>query len=327
MSLFNTLTGESWRNAIHMARTEPNEKLAIIRAKIKSMQLTQKILILQSSASTAPEWVRQCQRTVELWADLNKFEYIHVGDEMFAFTPEYGRPFTKIQISDLARIRLINAHLSLGHYEAVYWLDSDFLIWNIYEFKLPLPLPGSVVCAREAYHTDHGTAIQLNNSVLGFCRREDAQALADLTAAALDAWRWSSITPPHIIAGPKVISKIIFPLRRIIAKQAGCFSEFTIARILGPWLSGRAHLWWLSLANGATLRAANLCSSRSVDPKTMDAVVTDLICGDVPELNSWESAAPIYRAWLAISNFPFRVRCWIQTRLQKMRKSLIRTSA
>lgn len=282
-----------------------------------------KILILQSSAKGVPQWIRQCQRSVEEWCVLNRYAYIHFGDAMFDFVSEYDKPFTKIQRSDLGRIRLMESHLCLGHYDAVYWLDSDFLIWNIYEFKLPMPTPGAVVCAREAHHTPNGTTIMLNNSVLGFCRREDARVLSDLTAATLDEWKGGDITPPHIIAGPMVLSKPRFPLRKIIAKQAGCFSDVTINKILGPWLAGRTHLWWLSLAGGATLRAANLCSSRRTSNDTMEALVADLVVGFDHELGGWANFSGIYRAWLEARNFPFRVKCWTQTRARRIRKSLI----
>ncbi len=320
MSLFQTLTGESWRRAIKMARTEPNEVLLKIYSKLLPMK---KILILQSSPAHAPEWVRDCKRTVEMWCIHNGYEYIHFGDTLFQFAPEFDKPFTKIQRSDLARLRIMESHLALNYYDAVYWLDADFLIWNIYEFQLPMPEPGSVVCAREAHHANGRIAILINNSVLGFCRCADAHVLSALTMAALEPWRNGETTPPHTIAGPMVLSKLRFPLRRIIAKQAGCFSDDTIKRIVGPWILGRKHLWWLSLANGATLKGANLCSSRETAPATMKVLVADMIQGQDYELGGWKYASPIYRASLIVAALPFRIRCWLQTRAQAIRKTLM----
>ncbi len=323
MSLFKTLTGESWRRAIQMGRTETNEAAKKIFAALRSMK---KILILQSSAPDAPQWVRECMHSVELWCEQKGYQYAHFGDSIFSFVPEFTHPFTKVQRSDLARLRLMEAHLCLNHYDAVYWLDADFLIWNIYEFDLPRPVPGSVVCAREAYHTPVSITLLLNNSVMGFCRREDAHTLAVLTENALNPWKDKTVTPPHIVAGPLVISRLRFPLRRIIAKQAGCFSDFTISRILGPWLAGRAHLWWLSLASGATLKGANLCSSRKVDGATMEALVADMIHGEDRELGGWKYASPIYRGYLRVSAIPFRARCWLQTRWLRIREAPIPAS-
>ncbi len=320
MSLFQTLTGESWRRAIQMSRTETNDVLARIRSKIHPMKKT---IILQSSPKGAPEWIRDCMHTVELWSELHGYEYMHYGDRLFDFAPEFDKPFTKIQRSDLARLRLMEAHLSLNHYEAVYWLDADFLIWNIYEFELPRPVLGSVVCAREAYHASHGVTILLNNSVLGFCCADDARQVSGLTKAALEPWKNGMASPHHTIAGPDVVSARGFPLRRIIAKQAGCFSDLSIKRILGPWIAGRKHIWWLSLANGATLSGANLCSSRKIDPETMKELVADLIHGEDYELGAWKHASPFYRAWLLVGALPFRLRCWLQTRRAEIRKSLI----
>ncbi len=327
MSLFETLTGESWRRAIHMGRTDPNlVRAAIDAARAKFLAPMNTILILQSSSSTAPRWVRECMNTVQLWADRNGYDYVHVGDELFSYTPEYGAPFTKIQISDLARIRLMKAHLFNHRYAAVYWLDADFLIWNIHEFNLPLPVPGSVVLPMEAFKIHRDYIIQLNNSVLGFCDYEDAAVLETMTKAALDKWKDGVTTPPHIVAGPAVVSKFRFPLRRIIAKQAGCFSETTTRQILGPWHAGREYLRQLSMAHGATLKGANLCSSRNISEDVMEDLIADLIQGYDHEIGQWAHFSAIYRIWLRARIFPFRVKCWLQTRVERIRKTLMPAS-
>ncbi len=310
-----------------MGRTQPNNvRMAIEAMRTKLLASMNTVLILQSSARSAPKWVRECMHSVELWAEFNDYDYIHVGDELFQYATEYGAPFTKIQISDLARIRLMKAHLFNRRYRAVYWLDADFLIWNIYQFKLPMPVPGSVVLPMEAFKNRSDYILQLNNSVLGFCEYEDAAVLERLTKAALDKWRGGTDAPPHIVAGPAVVSKFRFPLRRIIAKQAGCFSETTTLQILGPWYSGRQYLRQLSLAHGATLKGANLCSSRNISENVMESLITDLIQGYDHEIGRWAHLSAIYRIWLRVRNFPFRVRCWLQTRYDGMRKTLIRAS-
>ncbi len=284
------------------------------------------ILIIQSVAPNPKKWIAECMRSVERWAEHSGYEYITVGDELFQYTTEYGTPFTKIQISDLARIRLMKAHLFNDHYAAVYWFDADFLIWNIYEFKLPMPVPGSVVLPMEAFKIHRDYILQLNNSVLGFCEYGDAAVLEKLTKEALDKWKGGTITPPHVVAGPAVVSKFRFPLRRIIAKQAGCFSETTIRQILGPWLTGREYLRQLSMAHGATLKGANLCSSRNISEHTMESLIADLIQGYDHEIGWWTHLSPIYRIWLRVRIFPFRVKCWMQTRCERIRKTLIAVS-
>ncbi len=310
-----------------MGRTQPNNvRMAIEAVRAKVLASMNTILILQSSAPTAPRWVQECMHTVESWANHNGYDYLHVGDELFQYTTEYGAPFTKIQIGDLARIRLMKAHLFNHRYKAVYWLDADFLIWNIYEFKLPMPVPGSVVLPMEAFKLHRDYILQLNNSVLGFCEYEDAAVLERLTKAALDKWKDGVITPPHIVAGPAVVSKFRFPLRRIIAKQAGCFSETTTRQILGPWLTGREYLRQLSMAHGATLKGANLCSSRNISEHVMESLIADLIQGYDHEIGWRAHFSSIYRVWLRVRIFPFRVRCWLQTRYERMRESLIRAS-
>ncbi len=281
-----------------------------------------KILIIQSSPPNTPNWISECMNSVEMWCHEHDHDYLHVGNELFMFTLEYGDPFTRVQQSDLARLHLLEAHMSFGHYKAVYWLDSDFLIWNIYDFELPMPERFSVVCAREAHCTPHGTNILLNNSVLGFCDRIDARIMSDATADAMDAWQRAE-TPPHTIAGPEVLMARSFPLRKIIAKKAGCFSSISIDKILGPWLSGRKHLFWLSVANGASLSGANLCSSRERDDEKMLRFVQDLIHGDDMDIGMWAHFAGLYRAWLWTLNLPFRLRCCIQAQCSRIRNTLM----
>jgi hypothetical protein len=283
-----------------------------------------KILIIQSSAPDCPQWVRECMHSVELWSELNGYQYVHVGDELFQFAPQYREPFTKVTRSDICRLRVIEAHMNFGYYDAAYWIDADFLIWNIYEFALPMPVRGSVVCAREAYFHTKGTTPMVNNSIVGFAHVGDVRVLIGVTEAMLDHWLQTRTTAPRMTyVGTDLFSSWRFPLKQIIAKQAGCLSDQSISLILGPWISGRRHLFWLSMANGDTLRGANLCSSRERDQERMGELVKDLIQGQDLEIGRFKSVAGIYRAYLVLVNIPFRIRCWAQTRIQKIRKSLI----
>ena len=216
-------------------------------------------------------------------------------------------------------------HLGTKHYDAVYWLDADFVIWDVVAFTLPMPRPGAVVLPREVYyHTDGSIELQFNNSVLGFCRWQDANELAMLTSEALDAWAGPGF-PPHTIAGPRVVSRSRLPLERIVANKAACFSEFTIKKILGPRELMWKHLRTISLLHGETVCGANLCSSRNLDNEAMIDVLSRLHRNHGHQIGEWGRFSSICRALLKLRNFPFRVRCWLQTRFERVRGSLTKS--
>jgi hypothetical protein len=287
----------------------------------RNISMKPKIIILQSASPRAPQWIRDCMHTVEQWADLHSYEYLAIGDELFEDLPISMLRFSLPTRSDLGRLQWIRTLLHTKFYDAVYWIDADFLIWNQYEFELPMAQSGAVVCAREATFQDNGdTNLAINNSIVGLCCEDDALRLIELTEQALEDFRRSGQAKPrHTIAGTDLFSARSFPIRRITAKQAGCFSKATFDLILGPWQAGRFHLWSLSLAHGATLRGANLCSSRSCGPEKMSLLISDLIQGTDIELGRWRYFTPVYRVIVVLAALPDRIRCWTISRFRSLR--------
>ncbi len=280
-----------------------------------------KILIIQSCSPRASEWIRDCMHTVETWASLKGYDYQRIGDNLFDFTPISLLQFTNVTRSDFARLAWIWAELKIGKYDAVIWLDADFLIWNPLDFNLPMPEPGAVLCAREAFYFNPvNTPININNSVLGLCCTNDAEILIERSREIL---RRCGATPRMTVIGTDFFSSRKFPLRQIIAKQAGCFSEESIKLILGPHISSRRHLFWLSMASGATLAGANLCSSRETDNIKMKGLVHGLIRWNHLEIGRLRYFSPLYRIYLRIENFPDRIRCWLLSRWYEIRKTPI----
>lgn len=243
-----------------------------------------------------------------------------MGDQLFSYAPEFGPPFSKVTRSDLCRLRAIRYFLSQG-WERVVWIDSDVLIWNAADFTLPEVGTGEVICARESFfHHDGRCALQVNNSIVGFTDPDAVQKLIECSVERLNAALRANHPARMTVIGTDLFSELRFPLRRVFTKQAGCFSETTINRLLGPWLSGRDHLRSLSRASGATLCAANLCSSREHDRSRMDRLVFELISGPTFALTKTEAAlTPLYRAYLAASHLPYRVRCWLMSRARELR--------
>lgn len=281
------------------------------------------ILILQSCSPHAQKWIRECMHTVEDWAHMQGHAYVEIGDELFNYADAYCRPpFNKVTRSDICRLRLIQSYLSFGNYSAVVWVDADVLIWNRFKFKLPEPEACGVICAREAFHMHDGhTGLYYNNSILGLCNMDDAAELIAHSERILDGC--DRITPPRTtVIGTDLFSSRSFPLKRLVVESAGCLSEKSIDLIVGPFHSGRRHLWSLAFAHGQTLHGANLCSSRETSNARMSHLLCVLLSTPDQHLGRWKYISPLYRLWLRASHFPSRVRCWTLTRVRNLRPML-----
>lgn len=286
-----------------------------------------RVLIIQACAPDAPEWIRSCMHTVEAWSHDQGFEYRAVGDELFNYCKDFPM-FPKVTRTDIARLRMMRSAFIQGgqywphhaRYDYVYWIDADLLIWDRMEFTLPLPRPGEIVCVREAMLEDTGiTRLAVNNCIVGACDYDDIQLLIEKSHGILMRALVLHIPVCPTVIGTDFFSSSNFPLRRVEVRNAGCLSARSIKSILGPYITGRKHLFWLGLANGDTLRAANLCSSRETEEKKMDVLVADLIHGEIGEVGRWRYFTPIYRTWLRCRGLPFRLFCWGLSRWGKLR--------
>jgi len=260
--------------------------------------------------------------SVKLWAFVRGYKYLYVGDELFDFAKEYCRePFTKVTRSDICRLQLIRKHLATGLYEAVYWVDSDVLVWNRQDFKLPVPKANRAACAREVFKmNDWSSGLLTNNSVVGFSSLESLDVLISCSEQTLDSWD-KPVAPRMTIIGTDLFSSRKFPLKQTVLKMTGCLSERSIDHILGQ--SGYEHLWLLSLAHGTELCAANLCSSRERDDERMLRLIEKLTHIPPRPLDEWKYVTPLYRTWLRAVNFPDRIRCWLWSKQIKLRSKIV----
>lgn len=276
-----------------------------------------KTLILQSCSPSAPVWVFECCHNTEAWAETRGFDYKLMHDELFGLLPIFALGYSRPTQSDLCRLQWIGRFLR-SSYDVVYWIDADFLIWNRAKFTLPTPIPGSVVCARESWFFETGGARSgVNNSICGLCCADDAERLAEITEEVLH--RNIGRASWHTMAGTDIFTARDFPLRRIYVKSAGCFSEESISRIMGPLISGREHLRLLSRANGATLYGANLAASRGTDPKIMERLIFNLIQFPHFEAGRLAHVSGLVRAWLTAKHFVVRARRGLMRRARVLR--------
>ncbi len=279
-----------------------------------------KTLIIQSCKNVSFPWIAECMHSVKTWAKERGYEYRQIEDrEFMALAADYPE-FPAVTRSDLARLRFIRAALTLKRDLQVYWIDSDFLIWDRRRFRLPEAQACAVVCARESWQYPDRVRLRTNNCILGLCEREDAHTLVRASEIILSRHAMTGVRATLGVIGPDLFESDNLPLKRIEVRSAGCFSRESIARILCDYRSGRRHRWWLALATGGDMHGANLCSSQYTGFHMEE--LTDILMQDSRiALGPFVHLSPIYRTWIELRHFCHRAYCWTLTRLRGFRRA------
>jgi hypothetical protein len=144
------------------------------------------------------------------WCALNSYEYRFLGDELFEGVPGVLLEKTQDQVviaSDLARLRVLQDALNEG-YQAVVWLDADFLIFNAAAFVLP---DSPYAVGREVWvQQDNNDKLRVYNKVHNaFLMFRQGNSFLDFyaeTAQRLLA-RNQGMVPPQFI-GPKLLTAL-----------------------------------------------------------------------------------------------------------------------
>lgn len=220
-------------------------------------------LIIQSHQNPLPySWLETCISSVKYWAELNKYQYEYIDDELFNYIPQELLSKTQHQVviaTDLARLKLLQEKLTDG-YKTVVWCDADFLIFSPDNFHLP-GTPYSL--GREVWiQTDANNSnklisnkkvhnafmmFRINNSFLDFYA-ETAERLLNLNTG--------SISPQFI--GPKLLSAIHNIAHCHVLETAGMLSPIVIKDIAN---NGGAALELFQMKSNKNIAGANLCSS------------------------------------------------------------------
>ncbi|MGK7912548.1 MAG: hypothetical protein AB4050_13885 [Synechococcus sp.] len=118
-----------------------------------------------------PDWIHICMDSVKHWSEINGFDYLFVGDELFEYSPDWYRQRVQNQIhlvSDLSRVVLAKELFSKG-YDRAIWIDADVLVFSPQDFQLPKQ-EGYAFCRELWLHpvsnNQLGYTQKVNNSVM-----------------------------------------------------------------------------------------------------------------------------------------------------------------
>jgi hypothetical protein len=207
------------------------------------------------------------------WCALNSYEYRFLGDELFEGVPGVLLEKTQDQVviaSDLARLRVLQDALNEG-YQAVVWLDADFLIFNAAAFVLP---DSPYAVGREVWvQQDNNDKLRVYNKVHNaFLMFRQGNSFLDFyaeTAQRLLA-RNQGMVPPQFI-GPKLLTALHNVAVLPVLETAGMLSPLVIKDML----QGEGAAMDLFVAHSPQpIAAANLCisSCRNNEVSNKDAV-------------------------------------------------------
>ena len=186
-------------------------------------------IIIQSYRSSMPSWIRTCQRSVQLWAQRNSYDYVFVGDEIFDHNPSWfnQKLLNRFPIrSDLARLLCIKEYLKT--YQRAIWLDIDTLVFAPDDFLL---VDEPYLFGEERWIQPHKNSWRIYKNVCNaFCQFQQGNAFLDFYIdTALRVIK--KIDPQHIapqIIGPKLLSALHRAVTLPVTPMVGSASPWFI---------------------------------------------------------------------------------------------------
>lgn len=250
-----------------------------------------KTVVVQSHRQPLPhEWLEACLQSVRDWAELNRFDYIFLDDELFETVAETILDKTseqKVITSDLARLFKLQSLLKQD-YDCAIWCDADFLIFNTDEFTL---LEAQYALGREVWvqqdrHNRLRAYIKVHNAFMMFHRGNSFLDFYTETAEKL-LLENEGVMPPQFI-GPKLLTALHNIALCPVQEDAGVLSPMVIRDIIK---GGGEVIELFRKKSPVKISSANLCSSSinngQLSVTEMDAVIQILLdCGNkmfVPE--------------------------------------------
>jgi hypothetical protein len=220
-------------------------------------------LVIQSHRHPLPyPWLATCIDSVKHWAELNKFDYQYIGDELFDYVSDELIKKTLSQpiiATDLARLKLLQNKLK-ENYQTVIWCDADFLIFSPEQFILskdPYSLGREVWIQENKDNPKKFIAkIKVHNAFMMFRKNNTFLDFYTDTAERLLTLNIGNMPPQFI--GPKLLGALNNIAQCYVLETAGMLSPAVIKNISSE--GGEA----LALFNNKSkqpIAAANLCSS------------------------------------------------------------------
>ena len=207
---------------------------------------------------------------------MNDYEYLFLGDEIFDCLPRGLLDKTghqKVIASDLARLLVLKDALNRG-YEAVIWLDADFLIFNPAEFVIPDEpyAVGREIWVQNDGHGKFKVYKKVHNAFLMFRQGNHFLNFYSETAERLLLLNQGTMPPQYI--GPKLLTAIHNVAILPVMESAGMLSPAVIKGILGR----ECKALELFVNNSTVMiAAANLCASSCDKNEVSEMEIQQLI--------------------------------------------------
>jgi len=220
-------------------------------------------LVIQSHRQPLPyTWLEICINSVKYWAELNRFDYQFIGDELFNYVSDELIEKTLSQpviATDLARLKLLQSKLDKS-YQTVIWCDADFFIFAPEKFILS---NDSYSLGREVWvqHDKNNqnrltTKVKVHNAFMMYRKSNAFLDFYTDTAERLLTLNTGNMPPQFI--GPKLLAAIDNIAQCHVLETAGMLSPSVIKDIAS---GGGEALALFNKKSKQRIAAANLCSS------------------------------------------------------------------
>jgi len=244
-------------------------------------------VVCQSFRTTSvPPWIERCLASVRDWSALCGHDYRFVDDALLDLVPDWYREkagATLPIVTDLARLRLIQALLADGHERAI-WLDADVLVFDPKDFEIEATAShafGREIWVQSAGGTRLRTYRNVHNAISVFVT---GNSFLDFYADACEAVvrRHKPGMAPQIV-GTKLLTAFHNLVGFALVDDVGMLSPLVLRDVAA---GGGAALERLCAETPGRIRAANLCASlvgRTVDGVAVTADLLDLSCDRLSE--------------------------------------------
>lgn len=209
--------------------------------------------------------------SVRGWASAQGFEYQFLDDALFSNLPNKLREKFGAQpvvLSDLARLRLLQAACADG-YERAVWLDTDMLVFDPNRLQLP---DTQHAVGREVWVQVNEGKLRayrkVHNAFMMFAASDSFLPFYADTAESFLQRTKAPVVPQFI--GPKLLTAQHNLTALTVCEEAGMLSPLCLQDVIN---GGGAALDRMKKGHGSSLAAVNL--SASYEGRASDGVLND----------------------------------------------------
>lgn len=208
-----------------------------------------------------PPWITRCLASVRAWAAGRGYDYRFVDDAILGLVPDWYREKAAGVlpiVTDLARLRLIQALLAEGYDRAV-WLDADVLVFDAP--GLTIDVTGGCAFGREVWVQPAGGSRlrvyrNVHNAVSVFVAGDSFLGFYADTCESIVGRHRSGMAPQ--IVGTKLLTALHSLVGFALIDDVGMLSPLVVRDVVA---GGGPALDRMRAATPGPIRAANLCAS------------------------------------------------------------------